>query len=229
MVKKNQIIEKKQEFTPVIKYNNLTEQSYLEHGFDVPQTLDGQEKYFLSLVDTTKGPIEKTVTKIVRLKAIDHNSTKKERKEFLMWYENWYGNDWQGVAVPPVTDHVEGRYQKQSKQNVVKNGRVTGYTRGPETTVYYVPFSKAKVDEIINSSIGTDKETIKFVVNDGIHRNDSYSYDQFVNSTFEECIRLMMTAGGPELAMYAGNQTALLANIRPTLPPHHPPTTEKKD
>jgi len=199
---KIQTIVKADEVHPPINYNNKTELSYGEIGFAAPEDLDQQEKNFLNLVDVTKKPIERMVTKIIRIKAIDHNSPKKERKDFLMWYENWYGVDWQGATVSPVTDHVEGRYQKQSKNPVVKQGKIVGYSRGPETTVYYIPFSRTKVDEIIAGSVGTDRDTIRFVVSNGVRRNDSYSYEQFVNLSFEDCIKLMNQTGGPEMTPY---------------------------
>ena len=53
-----------------------------------------------------------TYTKIVRVKARDYNSEKLERKEFLYYYENWYGVDYRGIRIAPTTDHVEGTYNE---------------------------------------------------------------------------------------------------------------------
>ncbi len=78
-----------------IEYNNKTEQSYKKYYLEVPEMLNYQEKHFLSLVDP-ENPIERTVTRIVRLKAPDYSTKKRELKEYLVYYENWYGKDWQG-------------------------------------------------------------------------------------------------------------------------------------
>ena len=63
---------------PIIEYNNKTYSSYVSQGFGPPDLLDYQEKHFLSEVDIeTGGPITRTVTKIVRLKAPDYSTSKK--------------------------------------------------------------------------------------------------------------------------------------------------------
>jgi len=188
---------------PFLEYNNKTEQSYIKNNFETPEYLDYQEKNFLSKVDVENYPIERTVTKIVRTRAQDNTSKKKEYKEFLVWYENWYGKDWMGRKVPPVADHVEGVYNEQEKEPVVEKMKIVGYQRSGQNTIYYVPFSKSKVDEIVNSSMGTYRENIVYCVKNGPEmRNDRFSYDQFVNLKFEECVDLMLKPGGPSKYPY---------------------------
>jgi len=92
-----------------LEYNNRTEESYRKHGLPVPDNLDIPEKNFRSLVEPDT-PIERTVTRIVRLKAPDYLTKKRELKEYLVYYENWYSRDWLGRSVAPVADHVEGIY-----------------------------------------------------------------------------------------------------------------------
>ena len=60
-----------------------------------------------------------TYTKIVRVKARDYNSEKLERKEFLYYYENWYGVDYRGIRIAPTTDHVEGTYNELEMEPVI--------------------------------------------------------------------------------------------------------------
>src|SRR5687768_15550396 len=99
MAKKKEIVALKQEEQEaeeqenlIIEFNNKTEQSYLNNGLVVPTNVaENQEKNFLSQVDASKQPLERTVTKIVRINDIDYKSEKKERKEFLYYYENWNG------------------------------------------------------------------------------------------------------------------------------------------
>jgi hypothetical protein len=110
---------------PGITWNNKTEESYSENGFSVEDFKNTQEKTFLSQVDLRKAPIERTVTKIVRLKAVDYTTEKIERKEYLYYYENWEGVNWLGIRIAPVTDHVEGYFYEQLKETVFfsNNGR----------------------------------------------------------------------------------------------------------
>ena len=123
----------------------------------VPENLNAQQHTFLSKVSTKQElghKIRREVTKIVRLKARDYNSEKLERKEFLYYYENWYGVDWRGAKVPPVTDHIEGYYQELEMEPVInEEGEVVSNKRSGQHTVYYIPFSKEKVDGIIEGSV----------------------------------------------------------------------------
>jgi hypothetical protein len=113
--------QKKKEVPAILKgWNNRTEESYKKNGLDVPERLDEQNKHFLMLVDAEKNPVEKEITRIVRIRAIDYNSKRREMKELLYWFENWYGKDWQGRKVAPVADHVEGRYWEQELEPVIE-------------------------------------------------------------------------------------------------------------
>jgi len=190
----------------IIEYNNRTEKSYLSKKLDLPEYLDYQEKHFLGLVE---GDIERTVTKIVRLKALDYDTKEKKqkgtRKEFILYYENWYGKDWQGRKVAPVTDHIEGAYMEQETEPKVYQNKKIGDTRIGQHEVHYIPFSKKAIDEIIQShDQEEDKESILYCVKTSNMRNASYTYEQFVNSSFEECVSMMMTNGGPQ--MYEWNK-----------------------
>ena len=119
------------------------------------------------------------------------------------WYENWREKNWLGQSIPPVSDLVEGVYEKQNLESVIdKKGEIIGHERSGQHTVYYVPFSKKKVDEIIDSSDGSNRDGIVFTVKNGQEmRNDKYNYDQFVNLSFVELVDLMITKkGGPTMA-----------------------------
>lgn len=188
---------KKANKKPVLEYNNRTELSYVEQGL-TPPALDHQEKNFLSKVDPKIEPVTRSVSKIVRLKAIDYNSPKRERKEFLYYYENWTGRDWLKRTVPPVTDHVEGKYDMILTEPVydTKEEQLIGYKRSGTRQVYYIPFSKSKVDEIIDKSMGTDKDTIKFLFMDG-DLGFEFDYEHFVNLSYEELANLLVVPGGP--------------------------------
>ena len=91
---------------------------------------DYQERMFLGTVNTEKGgPIVRQVTRMVRLKARDYNSENKNAtKEYLIFYENWYGKNWLEEDIAPVSDHIEGLYFEQEKRTNVDRDMKTGRT-----------------------------------------------------------------------------------------------------
>ena len=69
-----------------IEYNNRSYESYMKNGFadNIPHLIRGpydRMQQFLSKVDLRKGPIERTVRSIVRLKAPDWSSSTRRMKE----------------------------------------------------------------------------------------------------------------------------------------------------
>src|SRR4051812_10449008 len=52
-----------------------------------------QEKKFLSQVDLTKGPILVKLESMVRIMAVDWDSPKRERKEYLYYTTEWEAKD----------------------------------------------------------------------------------------------------------------------------------------
>lgn len=169
----------------------------------IPENLDYKNKRFLKNIDPEKYPeaIQKEVTKIVRIKAPDDSSKTRELKEFDYWFENWYGRDWLNRRVPDVRDHIEDMYMEQDTEPVYDREQLIGYKRVGQQEVFYIPFSKKAVDEIIEKSM-INKHKIKFLVKTQKQRNDEYSYEQFVNSTFDECVEMMMYNGGPSMHAY---------------------------
>ena len=80
-----------------IEYNNRSYESFVKNGFanSIPRSITGpydRLQKFLSQVDLRKGPIERTVRSIVRLKAPDYSTKKHERREFLYYEEYWDAN-----------------------------------------------------------------------------------------------------------------------------------------
>jgi hypothetical protein len=56
-----------------------------------------------------------------RQKAIDYNSPKRERKEYLVYYERWEDRNWLKQVIAPVTEHIEGRYEEVITSPVYQN------------------------------------------------------------------------------------------------------------
>src|SRR5213592_770347 len=154
---------------PNMEWNNRTYESYIENGFTFDEfdrpSFNRQEMNFLSEVDERQGAIVRQVTRIVRLKAIDWSTQKRERKEYLYYFENWYGKNWLGLKIAPVTDHIEGMFYEQLKELKLdaRSGEAIHYARSGQRESYYIPFSKKTVDQII-AGPAHSKESIKFIV-----------------------------------------------------------------
>jgi hypothetical protein len=89
--------------------------SYVKEGFEPPEPWRRPDKFelrFLSAVDITKGKIKVEVikvevTRMVRLRAQDFGSDKREYKEYLIWESNWYAKNWLENELV-VNGHIEG-------------------------------------------------------------------------------------------------------------------------
>ena len=71
---------------PVFDWNDLDVKAYLDIGAEeyIPFGLWQQENRFLRQVDITKGPIQRAVTAMVRLKATDYSTPNKEKNTFTI-------------------------------------------------------------------------------------------------------------------------------------------------
>ena len=121
---------------------------------------------FLAKVDLRKGPLERTVTTIIRLKSPDWSTEKHERKEFIYYYEDWSAKDWLGIPIAPFSEHIEGRYLEavfRPKLDERTGEHIANIYTGTRES-YYIPFSKKNVDEIIASSAHSTKESIRFII-----------------------------------------------------------------
>jgi hypothetical protein len=181
-----------------IEYNNRSYESYMKNGFadNIPRSVIGpydmMQKFF-NQVDLRKGPIERTVRTIVRLKAIDWNTTKHERKEFIYYIEDWAAKNWLGIPINKwcPSEHIEGKYTEVVMRPVLdeRTGEHIDNAYAGNREVYYIPFTKKNVDEIIANSAHTDKNNIRFVVKFGMEDStdsmtsstrNQFSYDMFL-------------------------------------------------
>lgn len=190
---------------PKIEWNNRTYESYIKHGLTFeefsPPRFNKQERDFLQLVDERQGPIERELTRMIRLKTIDYETKNKQRKEYLYYFENWRGKDWMGNTIAPVTEHIEGMYYEQENELVLdpNTGDAAHYRRKGQHEAFYILFSKEEVDRIIvehNANPELVNFTVKFDAADspeGQRRfvtRGQFSYDQFANWTFTDLYKL---------------------------------------
>ena len=114
---------------PEIEWNQNDIKAYQDIGLQVPSDTCMFQKRFLSLVDVRQGPIERTVTHIVRQKAPDYLSLKEDdtttkkpdRKEYIIYRERWEGKDIRGV--PLIQQMIIGKAfgQKDSQDQLSIN------------------------------------------------------------------------------------------------------------
>jgi hypothetical protein len=130
---------------------------------------------------------------MVRIRAIDYDTPKLERKEYLYYVEEWNGKNWLGIpiTVGAIGEHIEGKYQEvitRPKLDEQTGEHIENILAGTRDR-YYIPFSKTKVDEIIKQSAYSNKHNIRFVVKfateDSIEElnmatRQNFNYDYFV-------------------------------------------------
>ena len=198
-----------------IEWNDRTYQSYIDTGFGHLLSPGSTSKVahqvnsprdrilvFLNEADIRKGPVERTVTHMYRLKAIDWNSPnqKRERKEFIYYEERWTAVNWLGVPLKnPIDGHIEGKYMEvvtTPKLDERTGEHIDNAFAGTRES-YYIPFTKKNVDEIIANSAHSTKESIKFIIKFGVEdgpdgfsmtTRNQFSYEQFANWDWEKLL-----------------------------------------
>lgn len=151
-----------------------------------------REQEFLTAADTDKGPIVRTIKKMIR--------RKHQGKEYLIVIEDWNALDWKNTAVNPVTDIMQGMVRLPNIKTLVDekgNRTARDVTTGLES--YEFLFSKEEVDKWIKLT-DQDKDSIKYCIRTSERRDDKLTYDQFVNTTWTEAMDILMQDGGFELA-----------------------------
>ena len=138
---------------------------------------------FLVQIDPSKGPIERKVIKLERRRDLDPNTRKMQ--EYLVTHVEWIGKDFLGNEIVS-TEVLEGMCNKPITQTtLVKGRRVTAYQNWE--AVYDIPFSKEAVNEALENQTNP-AELVKYMVRTSrSNRDDTYSLEQFRDSTFEEC------------------------------------------
>ena len=136
---------------------------------------------FLVNVDASKGPIQRKVIKLERRKG-----TKSQ--EFLVVHTEWVAKDYLGnQIVSPVI--LEGMYNEPLVNNTIVKGKIIKKYQNWQP-VYDIPFSVEEVNKALANQIN-EPEFIKCMVRTSkAERDDTYSIEQFRDSTFEECIEI---------------------------------------
>jgi hypothetical protein len=174
-----------------------------------------QEKLFLSRIDLSKSQILVTVQSIVRIMAIDWDSPKRERKEFMYYTTQWESKDHLGNTIRS-NEHIEGRYTQQTKEirtrldpNSKTGEHIQEYHRGVAREVYTIPWDKKKANELLTSekifgedSINiTNLAEVQYIVKfSGNPSRTGFGISDFLDFKFEKLQELSKTVKSPYLA-----------------------------
>jgi hypothetical protein len=168
---------------------------------------------FLRKVKEDKGPIQKIITYMKRMpKVVRDEKGIATEKDFLEVHSELRGVDWKDNFLR-VTDYFDGLYYEPIIYTVTK-GRddetgdlILDKQHQGDRKVHDIELTdknrKQVISDIINNATGTYTNEIKFYyqVPDSIrgpsHRDDSFTYDQFINSSPEEMANITWTRPSP--------------------------------
>ena len=142
---------------------------------------------FLVTVDSSKGPIQRKVIKLERRRGV-------KQQEYLVVHTEWIGKDYLGnEIISPII--LEGMYNEPVTQNQIDKGKIVKRYANWQP-VYDIPFSVDAVNEALENQIN-EPENIKYMVRTSkTERDDTYSLEQFRDSTFDECIDIHQKGKG---------------------------------
>jgi len=87
--------------------------------------------------------------------AVDHNSPKRERKEYMYYTTQWEAKDWLGNTIRCIHES-EGKHTQQRKEIKTRLNPQTGehiqeYHRGVAREAYTIALDKKKAQELLSS------------------------------------------------------------------------------
>ena len=162
-----------------------------------------QEKKFLTKVDLIKGPILVSVQSIIRIMAVDWESPKRERKEYMYYTTQWEAKDHLNNTIK-CSHEAEGRDMQQTKKTMTKlnpNGEeLVQYVRTPACELYTLLTSeKIFGEDSINITNLTEVQyTVKFQY--GNPSRTSFGMSDFLDFKYEKLQELSRTVKSPYLA-----------------------------
>lgn len=206
---------------PVIEFNEMTFESFTKQGLQVPDGVEGgvfqkqQNDKFMARFKPEKGPLRIVIDSMHRRQVITYDKDGKAvKKEYLTFRASYFGRDWLGNDLPPIRGQEHGRFLKPKFSTTIHQDMTTGDQiakkeyLGQTEVVCYIELTdknrKQIIQDIINESNGTLTDKIVFYghfpdsARGRAHRNNLFSFDQFINSSFDELERLTWREGGPQ-------------------------------
>jgi hypothetical protein len=196
-----------------------TYESYAKEGFAHLMSSHAEfpynfEKQFLSKVDLTKGPILVSVGMMTRTMAVDWESPKRERKEYLSYTTEWEAKDRLGNTIR-CSHENEGKFTQQTKHIKTKINPNTheeeAYCeKGVPRDVYTIPWTKKTAESILTgekyfgedsiniTNIAEVQYTVKFHY--GNPARTSFGMQDFLDFKYEKLQELSRTMKSPYIA-----------------------------
>jgi len=150
------------------------------------------QRRFLNNVDLSKGPIQRKVVRMERRRDMNPNTNKMQ--ESLVVHTHWVAKDFLGNMIAQ-DDILEGMHNQPVVQTTLVGGkRATEYVSW--LPVYDIPFTKEAVNEALENQINPPDVINYFVRVSRTQRDNTYSLEQFRDSTFEECQEINRKGSG---------------------------------
>ena len=145
--------------------------------------------------------------------AVDWDSPKRERKEYMYFTTEWEAKDHLNSTIK-CSHEAEGKYMQQTKETRTKlnptGEELVQYIRGPAREVYTIPWDKKKANEQLISekvfgedSINiTNMNEVQYIVKFpyGNPARTSFEMSDFLDFKFEKLQELSRTVKSPYLA-----------------------------
>lgn len=185
---------------PSIYYiNRLQKQQFDKLGIPLEQNLqDNDLTRFMSEVKD-EDSIEKQTSVVVRCKDVDwlSSESKKDRKEFSVVFQNWYGIDEFNNPISPIHDIVLGLDNQliPEQQYYDSKGNILPiHTNIQCRQIHTILWNADEIKQLVENSSRSDAETIQFLFLYA-GRNYTVSYHDILNLSFEELERKYVSRG----------------------------------
>ena len=210
--------ESKSEESKAIEFNSRaidrTIQVFTKENLEPPHGIlfeKEQLEKFKSKFKPDKGPLQIIINTLNRRQVLTYDEKGKAvKKDYLTYNVDFHGKDWLGNDMW-IRGHIEGKSIKPKFKTTFQLEPETGNNNSKKEydgieDEYYIELTdnKKQIQDIINNCNGTIIDRIKFYghFEDSIKgpsmRCDQFSYDQLLNSSFEELEALARKEGGPQ-------------------------------
>lgn len=195
-----------------VRFHERTFEAYGQEGLDPPRgilAVKARYEKFKSKFKEDKGPLQIIIKSMHRRPKIIFDTTRKAiKKNFLTYTTEYIGHDWLGNEMR-VIYNIEGVFTKPRMKVTTKLDPETGdhipkKEYDGEVEEYYIELTdknrKQVIEDIINKSNGSAIDNIIFYehftgsIKGPPFRCNQSTYDQFINSSFDELERLARTS-----------------------------------
>jgi hypothetical protein len=199
-----------------IQFNEKTLESFEKEELEPPHgtlTLKAQYDKFKAQFKEDKGPLQQIITRMHRKsKIVFDEEGKAVKKDYLTYEVDYHAKNWLSNDLF-IRGHIHGmhhepKFRATTKLDPETGNHIINNENDGIQEVYDIELTdknrKQVIQDIINKSIGSLIDNIKFYghfessIKGPSFRCDQFSYDQFINSSFDELEALARKQGGPQ-------------------------------